>query len=165
MKYGSIKFNDFLEQNGISPYFLHRSIKNRMSSFKSKVLLYDSQLGNKQFSEKSREQLNQEDQDILRAIQSYLIQRIKRKSTNDKEILVALKKLKWTKEIREADLRKMGLQASLFWNTTILGKLKLVRVGDYTPLYYLLPISEQLALEKIIDSHRLFGSNLEVEPI
>lgn len=165
MKYGSIKFKSFLDENGISTYFLHKSIKKRISDFKDQVTLYESITSVDTPYKEFKEELYQTDQDILQSIQKYLIERIQKNTTTDQEILIALKKAKWTKKIKEPELRKMGLQASLFWNTTILGKLKLVRIGDYTPLYYLLPVSKKLKWKKSIAPHKISKRTLIVETL
>jgi hypothetical protein len=165
MKYGSIKFSGFLEENGISPYFLHNLIKKRMSNFKNQILIYESTIASNQFCEECADHLNQIDSDILQSIRSYLIQRVQKKATNDKEILIALKKLKWTKKIKESELRAMGLQAKLFGSTTILGKLKLVRIGDYLPCYYLLPIGKRLHIKKIIGHYLISKKKEIVKPV
>ncbi len=164
MEYTHIKFNEFLQKNGISSYFLHRSIKKEMANFKNQVVIFNSTIASDEFRADYWNDLEQTDEKILTSIQNYLITKVRKKATNDKEILIALKRLKWTKEIHETALRKMGVQASLFWNTTILGKLKLVRVGDYIPIYYVIPFGKKLKLKEVIEPHKVIQHAIIEEP-
>lgn len=165
MKYDSIKFREFLKDNGISAYFLHHSIKKKIRNFENQVTLFNATHISDDFRRDYFDELSQVDEEIQQLIRAYLIEKVKQKATNDKEILIALKKLKWTKAIKESELRQMGLQSSLFWNTTIMGKLKLTRIGDYTPIYYVLNFGEALKLEEVVAPYKVIKNKIIEEPV
>ena len=150
MKYKKPKFQEFLAENGISEYFLSKAIKKRITDLRSQISVYEATISDNEFIQRFASQLDQTDLDLLQEIKQYLIQRIRNKASSDAEILWALKKMKWTRRITESELKAMGMQASLSWNTTILGKLKLVRVGEYSDEYYLFPIAKDVKAKTIV---------------
>ncbi|WP_148639427.1 hypothetical protein [Aquimarina longa] len=142
MKHRKIKFQEFLIDNGISKYHLKQVIKKKIIDFHERSLDLQSIDYNLKDDQQKKVFLEVMDIELLTAIRNNLIQKIKRTTTSDVEILEALKRIKWTKHIWESDLKSMGLQASLSWNTTILGTLKLTRISTHIPCYQLISIGE-----------------------
>ncbi|WP_027393144.1 hypothetical protein [Aquimarina latercula] len=155
MKYKKSKFRDFLINNGISTYFLHRSIKNKITTYENQMHPQVSKKNIKSVYQGYEQKLIQEDIEILRSIKEHLIKRVVKSANNDLEILKVLKKIKWTTDIKESELRAMGLESPLFWNTTIFGKLKLVRIHDLGTRYYIVPIARRLKIKELLNSIRL----------
>ena len=164
MKYEHITFRNFLQDKKISPYFLHHSIKEKIKNFEDQLTLFHANTAREESNKDDFNALIKADEEILQAIRTYFIHKVKARATDDKEILITLKKLRWTKGISLSELRAMGLEASLDWNTTILGRLKLVRIREHQHLYYLLPIAESLEPKSRIPEHLLRRSKRIVQP-
>lgn len=155
MKYKKSKFRNFLTNNGISAYFLHRSIKNKIATYENQTCPKVSKENIKSVYQVYEQNLKQMDLEILKSIKQHLIQRVVNRAHNDLEILKMLKRIKWTTDIKESELRAMGLESPLFWNTTIFGKLKLVRIHDLGTRYYIVPIARRLKIKELLNSIRL----------
>lgn len=155
MKYKKSKFRDFLINNGISTYFLHRSIKNKMATDENQMRPKASEENIKSLYQTYEQNLKQMDLEILTSIKEHLVKRIAKNATNDLEVVKMLKKIKWTTDIKESELRAMGLESPLFWNTTIFGRLKLVRIHDLGTRYYIVPIARRLKIKELLSSIRL----------
>ncbi len=159
MKNTPIRFKIFLEENKICAYFLHKSIKQKITDYDRQLAIYRSSSKDNETAITTLEKLEQLDDEILKSIKKHLIDRIRKKLKNDIEIVAALKRIKWTIAIEQEELRAMGLESNLFWNTTIFGRLKLVRVGDYTATYYIVPFAKRLNIRKLLASIRTSGKH------
>ncbi|QKX05352.1 hypothetical protein HN014_10635 [Aquimarina sp. TRL1] len=157
MQYSTIKFQDFLQINGISSYFLHKSIKEKIAAFNHKIALLATAKEDDKVKTNIVNELQQTDLEILKNIKKHLIARILKTAENDIEIVRLLKRTRWTIDIHYNELKAMGLQSDLFWNTTIFGKLKLVRIEDYSTSYYIVPIAKRLHIKKLLASIKTTG--------
>ncbi|WP_025741930.1 hypothetical protein [Aquimarina pacifica] len=145
----SIRFKKFIESNQIVTYHLPKEVKKSIAHYWQTFFLYQETPKELQQNSSQWKGLEDKDQQLLRTIKGVLIEKVKSKATDDIEILAMLKKVRWTKNIQQKELRAMGLTASLFWNTTILGKLKLVRPDDFGTHYFIVPIGKQLTYDPI----------------